>query len=120
MPHGTQPWMYALTALAFVVFCYGIWQMVHVWRMGRPWKPGDWRVGLKRLVVGLATHRKFQQDRKPGTMHLWMFYGFLVLFIGTVIVAIDADFFELILKRKLLFGNGYLLYELVLDAFGVL
>lgn len=120
MPHDTALWMYILTAAAVAVFLYGFYEMVKVWRLGKAWKPGDWRVGLQRLMVGLATHRKFRQDPKPGTMHAWIFFGFVVLFIGTVIVAIDADFFEYILGAKLLYGNQYLLFEFVLECFGVL
>lgn len=119
MPHDTALWMYLLTAVAVGVFLYGFYEMVQVWRKGRAWKPGDWKVGLQRLVTGVATHRKFMQDRKPGTMHAWILYGFVVLFIGTAIVAIDADLFEHLLKEKLLFGKPYLVYEFVLDAFGV-
>src|SRR5688572_8046588 len=119
MPHDTALWMYILTAVALGIFLYGVWEMVHVWRLGKAWKPGDWKVGLKRLVNGLATHRKFMQDRAPGTMHAWIFYGFVVLFIGTLIVAVDADFFEYILKEKLLYGKPYLAYEFILDAFGI-
>ncbi len=120
MPDPTWTWMVLLTLVAVGIFGYGVWQMVHVWRLGTSWKPGHWKAGLKRLVVGLATHRKFMQDKRPGTSHAWMFYGFAVLFIGTTLAAIDMDFFELILKKKLLFGTGYLLYEAFLDFFGLL
>jgi Fe-S oxidoreductase/nitrate reductase gamma subunit len=126
MPGDTAVWMYALSGLAFAVFLFGVWQMVHVWRMGRSWKPGDWRRGLARLASGLASHRKFRQDRRPGLLHGWVFFGFTVLFIGTVLVAIDADLFEhgwRILtgsESKLLFGNQYLLFEATLDLFGIL
>jgi len=113
-------WMIVLTAVALAVFAYGIWEMVRVWRMGRAWKPRDWRRGLSRLFSSLASHRKFMQDKQPGTMHAWIFFGFGVLFIGTVLAALDADLFELVLDSKLLFGKGYLVYEAVLDAFGVL
>lgn len=119
MAEGTWTWMVLLTALAVGVFGYGIWQMIQVWRMGRDWRPGHWKDNLKRLFVGLATHRKFMQDKKPGTNHAWVFYGFVVLFIGTTLAAIDMDFFELILESKLLFGPGYLFYEAVLDFFGL-
>jgi Fe-S oxidoreductase/nitrate reductase gamma subunit len=119
MPDGTALWMYLLTAVALAVFAYGFWEMVKVWRMGKPFAAPPWRVGLRRLVEGLATHRKFRQERKGGVPHQWVFYGFVVLFIGTAIVAVDADFFEYVLKSKLLFGSPYLVYELVLDFFGV-
>ncbi|MEA3189796.1 MAG: hypothetical protein QOD77_378 [Thermoplasmata archaeon] len=119
MPPGTAAWMYALSGLAVLVMLWGFWTMVRVWRAGKPWQPGDWRTGLSRLVRAMATHRKFQQDRKPGTMHAWIFFGFVMLFIGTTIVAIDADLFEA-MGGKLLFGNQYLLFEVVLDVFGLL
>lgn len=119
MPGDTALWMYLLTAVAVGVFAYGFYEMVKVWRLGKPFKPVSWKVGLPRLVTALATHRKFQQQPRPGTMHAWVFFGFVVLFIGTAIVAIDADLFEHLLKSKLLHGSPYLLYELVLDAFGV-
>ncbi len=120
MPEPTAAWMYGLTFLAMLVFGYGVWQMVSVWRQGKSWKPGNWKVGLKRFVSALGTHRKFKQEPKPGTNHSWVFYGFFVLFIGTTLAAIDIDFFELILKEKLLEGTGYLIYELVLDFFAIL
>jgi Fe-S oxidoreductase/nitrate reductase gamma subunit len=120
MPHDTGLWMYGLTALAFAIFVYGIFQMISVWRMGKAWKPGDWKVGLKRLVVALASHKKFKQEPKPGTNHSWVFFGFVVLFIGTTLVAIDADIFELIFKAKLLEGQWYLFFELILDLFAII
>src|ERR1041385_2426686 len=121
MPPGTAPWMYLLTAVAVGIAVYGLYEMVKVWRMGKAWKPGDWKRGLVRFVVALGTHRKFQQERRPGTMHAWVFFGFVALFIGTAIVAVDYDVFEHLLHRKLplLFGSPYLLYEATLDAFGV-
>jgi Fe-S oxidoreductase/nitrate reductase gamma subunit len=112
--------MYLFSAIAVAIFLYGFYDMVRVWRLGKPWKPGDWRTGIRRLVTGLATHRKFMQDKRPGTMHSWIFFGFVALFVGTLIVAVDYDLFEHILHSKLLKGNPYLLYELALDAFGVL
>ncbi|HEX2066114.1 MAG TPA: hypothetical protein VHI93_04805, partial [Candidatus Thermoplasmatota archaeon] len=120
MPEGTAIWMYLFSAVSVAIFLYGFWDMVRVWRLGKPWKPGDWRTGLKRLAVGMATHRKFMQEKRPGTMHAWIFFGFAALFLGTVIVAIDYDIFEHLLGSKLLFGTHYLVYELALDAFGVL
>jgi Fe-S oxidoreductase len=121
MPAGTPVWMYLLTALALAVFLFGFYEMVKVWRLGKPFKPGDWKVGLKRLVTGLATHRKFKQDPRPGTMHAWVFFGFAVLFVGTAIVAVDYDFWSHVFHSKfpLLYGTPYLLYETTLDAFGV-
>lgn len=119
MPEGTSLWMYVLTAVAVLIAIGGFYQRFRVWRMGRDWKPGDLWAGLKRFVVALATHRKFQQDKKPGTMHAWIFFGFVALFITTTIVAIDADVFELLLDSKLLDDGFYLFLEVFADTFGV-
>ena len=125
MPEPTYFWMIGLTALAVAIFGYGIWQMIHVWRMGRSWKPADWKVGLKRLVSALGTHRKFKREMLPdgkdksGSNHSWVFFGMVVLFIGTTLAAIDMDLFELVLEAKLLEGTGYLWYEAILDLGGL-
>ena len=60
MPDGTALWMYLLTAAAVAVFAYGFWEMARVWRMGKPFQPPHWKVGLRRLVAALATHRQFR------------------------------------------------------------
>jgi Fe-S oxidoreductase/nitrate reductase gamma subunit len=56
--------------------------------------------------------------RYPGAMHFGIFWGFVLLFIGTVLATLDADVWEL-LGGKLLIGPIYLIYELVLDLAGL-
>jgi Fe-S oxidoreductase/nitrate reductase gamma subunit len=119
MSSDTAMWMYIFTAVAAAIFIYGMWQMVSVWRMGRDWKPGSLKAGFVHFAKSLATHAKFKRDAAPGLAHKWIFYGFVALFITTTLVAIDADFVELVLGKKLLKGWGYLLLELFADAFGV-
>src|ERR1051326_6204436 len=111
MPPGTPVWMYLLTAVALAVFAYGFWEMVKVWRLGRAWKPGDWKVGLRRLVVGLGTHRKFRQAPRPGTTHASVCFGFAVLFAGPAVVAVDYDLRAPLFHSKfpILYGTPYLL-----------
>jgi len=55
---------------------------------------------LRRLYVGVA--------------HVLLFAGMIVLFAGTLLVAVDYD-----LGWKVLRGGFYLGYEAVLDAFGL-
>ena len=55
----------------------------------------------------------------PGIMHAVMFWGFLALFIGTVLATIDWDITLPLFGYKLLKGDFYLVYELVLDLFGL-
>jgi len=50
-------------------------------------------------------------------MHAIMFWGFLALFMGTVLATIDYDI-RCRSGYKLLKGRFYLFYETVLDLFG--
>src|SRR3989304_5263754 len=52
-------------------------------------------------------------------MHALMFWGFCVLFLGTVLATLDYDIAVLLFDAKLLRGPFYLAYELSLDAFGL-
>src|SRR5258705_6265358 len=52
-------------------------------------------------------------------MHAIMFWGFLALFMGTVLATIDWDIALPLFGYKLLKGPFYLFYETVLDLFGL-
>src|SRR5262249_15819817 len=55
----------------------------------------------------------------PGVMHAIMFWGFLALFMGTVLATIDYDIALPLFDAKILKGPFYLGYEVVLDFFGL-
>src|SRR5437016_3149117 len=52
-------------------------------------------------------------------MHATMFWGFLALFMGTVLATVDYDITLPLFGYKLLKGDFYLCYETVLDLFGL-
>jgi len=74
-------------------------------------RTGSWGDRVSRLLEGL-TMKTLMRDRRAGMMHALIYYGFIVLFLGTVTLEIDhllpADF-------KFLQGNVYLGYSAVLD-----
>src|SRR6185503_20544179 len=79
------------------------------------------RIPLRlRLVAvhALAQVRGLSQAY-PGVMHATMFWGFLALFMGTVLATIDWDITLPLFGYKLLKGDFYLFYETVLDLFGL-
>ncbi len=53
-------------------------------------------------------------------MHQAIFWGMVVLFVGTALATVDQDFANLIFDRQILRGSFYQLFELALDVFGVL
>lgn len=119
VPGWTQFLLYALSFVAVGVFALGLWQRVALWLEGKPERRFD---RLPERVRFLLRHAVLQQrtltQRYPGVMHALMFWGFGVLFLGTVLATIDYDI-TLPLGFKLLRGPFYLLYELALDLFGL-
>jgi len=120
VPMWARVFVYVGGTAAVAVFAYGCWQRLALWLKGKPERRTDRipeRVALV-LTQALGQARTLSQAY-PGVMHAIMFWGFLALFMGTVLATIDYDITLPLLHVKLLKGNFYLLYELVLDMFGL-
>jgi len=120
VPSWAQTALYIGGALAVAAFAWGLARRVRIWMGGRyemRWDHVPTRVGLV-ITHGLLQVRVLSQAY-PGIMHATMFWGFLALFIGTVLATIDYDITLPLLGVKLLKGSFYLFYELVLDMFGL-
>ncbi len=108
-------WLYLLFVVALVVFSYGVYRRVRLWRMGKPEERFDQPVRrLWHLFIDGLLQRAVVGELYPGVMHAAIFFGFVVLFIGTILVLLQADF-----GLQILHGRFYLYYSLVLDLFGV-
>ncbi len=70
---------------------------------------------MGRLYEGL-TMKTLMRDRRSGVMHSMVYYGFIVLFLGTVTLEIDH---LLPADLKFLEGNVYLGYSAILDLAGL-
>ncbi len=75
----------------------------------------QWTERLKRLASGLAM-KTLLRDRAAGLMHAMIYYGFIVLFLGTVTLEIDH---LLPMSLKFLEGNTYKIYSAILDLAAV-
>ena len=73
---------------------------------------GRWRERVKNLLIGLEM-RTLMRDRAAGLMHALIYYGFVILFLGTVTLEIDHLLPE---SLKFLEGNFYKVYSAILDA----
>lgn len=112
-----------------LIFLYGVFLHIQRIRQGKP-SEASWRAALagagKRLA-DLALNRSIarRHARTPvgaGLMHFFIMWGFVVLFIGTVIIAIEYDIFQKLLGQEqgFWFGSFFLGYEVVLDTMGAL
>jgi Fe-S oxidoreductase/nitrate reductase gamma subunit len=112
---------YVLVFISTAVLFWGFARLVlkyrHGWR--RPPSAAVLLRGLGSATASVFSHQKLmQRQRLAGTGHLFIFYGFLTLFIGTVILALQDDFARPLLHFEFWHGGFYLVYSLFLDVFG--
>ena len=120
VPGWAQVALYVGGALAVAIFAYGMWQRVSLWRRGVPEHRFDRIPERTRLVLAHALGQaRTLSQAYPGIMHAIMFWGFLALFMGTVLATIDWDVTLPLFGYKLLKGSFYLFYETTLDLFGL-
>ena len=69
-----------------------------------------------RLLLSHATIER--RDHVAGGAHRAIFYGFMVLFAGTLVLGFDTDFTSPVFGWSYFHGNFYLIYKEVLNLFG--
>jgi Fe-S oxidoreductase/nitrate reductase gamma subunit len=127
MPEVTSLIMYAVFVLALVLFFYGLRsQLVH---FGIGFK--EVLISIHRqisknpklTIIGTAKYlflqKKTQETTSGKLLHSPIFFAFLVLLIGTSLVAFDEDILGKISNIKLLSGVFYLSFEFILDTAGL-
>ncbi|MGB4811262.1 MAG: heterodisulfide reductase-related iron-sulfur binding cluster [Methylophilaceae bacterium] len=120
-----SPWatklFYAIGYFAIAVFIYGVYVQIRKYRRGQP--DGSWNELFQRfveMVKTMATHRTLvRRDKSAGRAHGLIFFGFILLFIGTSTITLEADILEPLFGVKFWYGNFYLVFSLILDIAGV-
>jgi Fe-S oxidoreductase/nitrate reductase gamma subunit len=115
--------MYILVAVQALVLGYAFTRRYVTWRSGRPFGPIE-RIG-ERLGQALAVAFLHRRLIRPGyiyagVMHLFIFYGFIFLFIGTVIVMLEADVVRPFFNASFYQGTFYVVYKIVINFFGLI
>lgn len=118
-----QIFLYALVIATTAVMTWGILRDIARWRRGRP----DARISnvpgrLREFLVQVFGQKRVLRQRKPGSMHALIFFGFLTLFIGTDIIAVEEDFTVPLIgpdAGRILVGGFYQSYEFLLDTLGL-
>lgn len=121
IPHWAEIGQYLLGALTILIFAYGVTRRVRRWRMGQMDRRTD-RLGSRLLAVVVHGVGQLRTAREafPGVMHLAIFWGMIALLMGTILATIDWDVTHLLFNFQFLTGGIYILYELILDIFGIL
>jgi len=117
IPASQQALFYLLAWLSLAVFSFGIAMRARLWLRGRarPLLPGG-KPGTRLLsfITGTLAQRRVRATA-TGHAHIAIFWGFLVLFVGTNLVLLEHE-----TPLSFLHGLFYLLFSLVLDLFGLL
>lgn len=114
---------YLLSAVAIGLFSYGVFRRVRKYARGR--KAGRLSMPFKRTVVRSAEigANATVAHRHPavGIAHFLIFWGFIVLFVGTVILTIDHDIVRIAFGEDASFFKDtfYIVYSVVLDTWGL-
>ncbi|WP_129632431.1 heterodisulfide reductase-related iron-sulfur binding cluster [Candidatus Oscillochloris fontis] len=115
--------LYGIILITSIVMTWGILRDIARWRKGRP----EARIGqiptrALEFFAQLFGQKKVLRDRRPGMMHALIFFGFLTLFIGTDVIAVEEDFTIPLMGEdagRILVGGFYQSFELILDTLGL-
>jgi Fe-S oxidoreductase/nitrate reductase gamma subunit len=126
LPH--TPTLIAMYACAGVVAVLFVWGFVRRYRRysgggsslrgavsgkALPWTPR-----VARVLRDVVLQTKVRERRLPAALHLPLFYGTVLLFIGTVIVLVNEDVLRWFGDVRI-GGLFYVVFEFVLDLAGL-
>lgn len=112
--------MYIFTFAALGFLVRSCLQRIRVYRQGKPLNRFDQRaVRIGEVVKNVLLQSRVLLVKGPGFAHGLFLWGFLLLFIGTCLVAAQADFTDLLFGYRFLNGDLYRYFSLVLDLAGL-
>ncbi|MCP4784544.1 MAG: 4Fe-4S dicluster domain-containing protein [Fuerstiella sp.] len=115
---------YGLAFIAVASFSVGIYQRSRLWKLGvKQTGQRSNRISLRRIARDVLLQRRMLGRPQASLAHRLLFRGFLVLFIGTLLIAVEHVLADLLGREPTdpLFHKGiyYAVYEVVLDLFGL-
>ncbi len=112
--------MYLLAFLSIAVIVFGFLKRRGVYKLGKPvQRTDDIEKRVASFIKGVIFQTKVIRSSLPGLAHGFFFWGFLILFIGTTLVFIQADFTDPLFGYRFLKGGFYKLFSLALDIAGL-
>jgi Fe-S oxidoreductase/nitrate reductase gamma subunit len=112
---GEQTLFYVLATVATALFVIGVVRRMRRWARGaRGPSLADVVRQLPRFVTQVFAQPRLRSEPSSGAMHPLIFWGFLMLFLGTELIAVEHD-------TPLSFFHGlfYLAFSLAMDCAGV-
>jgi Fe-S oxidoreductase/nitrate reductase gamma subunit len=117
--HGVIVPIYLFGLFAIAVCAWGFYRRIRVYRQGRPFYRFDrLLVRLSLMLKNVLTQCRVLRSSAPGSLHALFFWGFGLLFIGTLLIMAQADFLDPLFHLRFLKGGFYKLFSLLLDIGG--
>jgi hypothetical protein len=70
------------------------------------------------MLRNMLLQTRVLRVKGPGIAHAVFFWGFVLLFIGTGLIVVQADFTDLLFDVVFLKGTFYKIFSIVLDLAG--
>lgn len=132
IPQESVHLFYCLTVVTLAVLAWGVWRRFRLWRQGVPipvrdllagnlrqvW--GKLKPGLRRILAEGLGQARVRGRGLPSVAHIFLFAGFMMLFLGTTMLEIDHLASGVSHALKFHKGTYYVIYEFTLDVFGLL
>ena len=117
---------YALTAVSTAIFAWGVWCRVRKYRTGRAAGRGPTiRAALGSRLRSIGEGASVAKgNRATGVAHFFIFWGFLVAFLATVILTIDTDVVRNVSRLiaghedSFFHGTFFIVYTFAVDTLG--
>ncbi len=111
--------MYISASIAVAFLVFSIYRRIKLWRLGKPderSKNMGKRIGIfiRTMVVDVLAHRRFLRDPYAGMMHLFIFWGFVILLLASTLDAVTH------FTNRHIIGTPYLWFSLITDMGGLL
>jgi len=112
---------YALGYTAIGVFCFGVYVQIRKYRRGAALQPEGslWSRFTDMVAIVLRHSTIARRDPAAGAAHRLIFYGFMLLFLGTATITLEYDILEPLFGIRFWQGAFYLVFSLILDVAGV-
>ncbi len=117
--HGVLAPMYFFAFIAIAVLVYGFYRRFATYKLGKALNRLD-RLPERISLLLKNTFAQAQVLRVfgPGSLHALFFWGFGILFIGTLLIMAQVDFTQPLFGWMFLKGTFYKLFSLILDVAG--
>ena len=116
--------VYLLGFIALAFLFYGLYRRYFLWgkvshnqqriSLDHFWKR------MRLLMIDGLFQRRLLRECYPGLMHAFLLWGFIILFLGTITIAVQEDFTLPLMGIRFLRGHFYLYYKLILNIAGLL